>query len=107
VLTGGGALIKHIKELTEFTTGMSVRIGFPTDYISEKSIQDLNSPIYSTSIGLALQALMIEDDAEEVENNTQVDKKKRKTEGKSRKLTGEGVKKIFENLFGDRGEEYK
>ena len=107
VLTGGGALIKHIKELTEFTTGMSVRIGFPTDYISEKSIQDLNSPIYSTSIGLALQALMIEDDVEEVENNTQADKKKRKAESKSRKLTGEGVKKIFENLFGDRGEEYK
>jgi len=29
VLTGGGAQLKHIDQLTEFTTGMATRIGYP------------------------------------------------------------------------------
>src|SRR5690606_2469045 len=29
VLTGGGALLKHIEKLAEYHTGMGTRIGFP------------------------------------------------------------------------------
>jgi len=35
VLTGGGAQLKHIRELTEFITGMDTRIGYPTEHLAK------------------------------------------------------------------------
>lgn len=52
VLTGGGALLKHIVQLTEFMTGMDTRIGYPNEYLSNDIPKEVASPVYSTCIGL-------------------------------------------------------
>lgn len=54
VLTGGGAQLKHVAQLTEFLTGMETRIGYPNEYISAGMSDELASPMYATGIGLVL-----------------------------------------------------
>src|SRR5690554_5968115 len=61
VLTGGGAELKHIKQLVEYITGMDTRIGFPNEHLAGNSPEDLSSPIYSTAVGLVMNS---------IENNT-------------------------------------
>ena len=34
VMTGGGAKLKHIRQLTEYITGMDVRIGLPNEHLA-------------------------------------------------------------------------
>ena len=56
VLTGGGSLLKHITQLTQYKTGMDVRIGYPNEHLSNnQNIQDMTNPIYSTGIGLIIE----------------------------------------------------
>lgn len=57
VLTGGGAMLKHVQQLAEFKTGMNVRIGYPDEYLSNENVDELKSPIYSTGIGLVLEGI--------------------------------------------------
>jgi len=56
VLTGGGAELKHIKQLFEYVTGMDTRIGYPTEHLANTNrlLDTLASPMYSTGIGLVL-----------------------------------------------------
>jgi cell division protein FtsA len=37
VLTGGGAQLKHIKQLVEYITGMDTRIGYPNEHLAGNS----------------------------------------------------------------------
>ncbi len=55
VLTGGGALLKHLPQLVKFRTGMDVRIGLPNLHLAGEVADDINQPMYSTSIGLVLK----------------------------------------------------
>jgi cell division protein FtsA len=55
VLTGGGALLKHLPALVKFKTGMDVRIGYPTEHLATDAIKEVNHPMYSTSVGLILK----------------------------------------------------
>src|SRR5882757_5279577 len=55
VLTGGGAQLKHLIQLTEYVTGLNARIGFPTEHLSGGHIEELARPTYSTCIGLILK----------------------------------------------------
>ena len=57
VLTGGGALMKHIQQLASFKTGLDVRIGYPNEHLSEDSIKELASPMYATGIGLVIEGI--------------------------------------------------
>ncbi|HAW59811.1 MAG TPA: cell division protein FtsA [Bacteroidales bacterium] len=57
VLTGGGSQLRHLKQLTEFITGMDTRIGYPNEHLSTKCPPELASPMYATGIGLLLMAL--------------------------------------------------
>ena len=59
VITGGGSQLKHIKQLVEYLTGMDTRIGYPNEHLASKEAVDkeLNSPIYSTAVGLLMQGL--------------------------------------------------
>lgn len=52
VLTGGGALLKHIETLVELHTGMVARIGEPVEQLAHGYSKELSSPIYATAIGL-------------------------------------------------------
>jgi cell division protein FtsA len=54
VVTGGGALLKHMKQLVEYTIGMDTRIGYPNEHLA-KSAEDVTSPLFSTGVGLVLQ----------------------------------------------------
>ena len=57
VLTGGGAMMKHIQQLAEFSTGMEVRIGHPDEHLSQGTPKDMVNPMYSTGIGLVIETL--------------------------------------------------
>lgn len=55
VLTGGGALLKHVAQLVRFHTGMDVRIGYPIEYLAANPTDEINNPQYATSVGLLLK----------------------------------------------------
>ncbi len=57
VLTGGGAMMKHIQQLAEFNTGMEVRIGHPNEHLAPNTPKDMINPMYSTGIGLVIETL--------------------------------------------------
>lgn len=55
VFTGGGALLRHLPQLVKFRTGLDVRIGYPVEQLSAESIEEVNQPMFSTSVGLLLK----------------------------------------------------
>lgn len=55
ILTGGGAQLKHIIQLTEYTTGLGARIGYPNEHLAGGYAESLQNPMYSTCIGLILR----------------------------------------------------
>lgn len=57
VLTGGGAQLKHITQLTEFITGMDTRIGYPNEHLAPGVPEEMASPMYATGIGLVIIGL--------------------------------------------------
>ncbi len=58
VLTGGGAQLKHLRQVVEFITGMDTRIGYPNEHLATVSKDpSLDSPMYATSVGLVLKGL--------------------------------------------------
>lgn len=57
VLTGGGAQLRHIGQLTEFMTGMDTRIGYPNEHLASEVPDELASPMYATGIGLVIEGI--------------------------------------------------
>jgi len=57
VLTGGGAQLKHLKQLVEYVTGMDTRIGYPNENLAGDSDESLSSPQYATAVGLLMNGL--------------------------------------------------
>jgi cell division protein FtsA len=55
VLTGGGAQLKHLIQLSEYVTGLNARIGYPNEHLAAGHIDELAKPMYSTCIGLILK----------------------------------------------------
>ncbi len=55
ILTGGGSQLKHLKQLTEFLTGYSARLGHPNEHLASGYDSELDKPIYATCIGLILR----------------------------------------------------
>jgi cell division protein FtsA len=55
VLTGGGAQLKHLIQLTEYTTGMNARIGLPNEHLTSGHPDELAKPMYATCIGMILK----------------------------------------------------
>ncbi len=66
VLTGGGAQLKHIKQLVEYITGMDTRIGYPNEHLASNSDSELSSPLYATVVGLLMKGLKDKDKKNEV-----------------------------------------
>ena len=54
VVTGGGSQLKHLKQLIEYTTGLSARIGYPTSYLAKDNKEEMKHPMFSTGLGLVL-----------------------------------------------------
>jgi cell division protein FtsA len=57
VLTGGGAQLKHLSQLTEFITGMDTRIGYPNEHLANDVPEDIASPMYATGVGLVIEGM--------------------------------------------------
>jgi cell division protein FtsA len=74
VLTGGGALLKHLAQLVRFQTGMDVRIGYPVEYLAGENNHEINKPQYATSVGLLLKGwdLMNKDESEESDKRAEL-----------------------------------
>jgi len=68
VLTGGGSQLRHIKQLTEYITGMSTRIGFANEHLAKGTSEDISHPSYATSVGLVLRGLKI-NNLEDIKDN--------------------------------------
>ncbi len=96
VLTGGGSQLRHLKQLTEYVTGMDTRIGFPGEHLTGDS-NDYN-PIYSTAVGLLMKA--IDKDSDEQINNMNTSEKDLVNHERKTILTkwGEGFKKFIDNV---------
>jgi len=50
------AHLKHIRQLTEFKTGMETRIGYPNEHLAKGVPAEMASPMYATGVGLVLIA---------------------------------------------------
>ena len=57
VITGGGAQLKHLKQLVEYITGMDTRIGYPNEHLAGDRDPETTSPMYATAVGLVLNSL--------------------------------------------------
>jgi cell division protein FtsA len=57
VLTGGGSQLKHIKQLTEFVTGMPTRVGYPNEHLAGDSDKECTSPVFATAVGLVMKGI--------------------------------------------------
>jgi len=55
VITGGGSLMKNLKQLAAFITNNDIRIAYPTGYIEGNFSDYMNKPQYSTAIGLIMK----------------------------------------------------
>lgn len=73
VVTGGGALLKHLPQLIEYVTGLDCRVGYPNEHLAKNETlpknvyEDLKSPMYATGIGLLIKGI------EKVESEYQKD----------------------------------
>ena len=102
VITGGGALLRHVAQLTEFMTGMDTRIGYPSEHLARDVSDEMASPMYATGIGLVIEGLdRLEQQKErEVRATSDPKSEKKKTKEKREKRPSTFLKKIqdfFEN----------
>jgi cell division protein FtsA len=47
--------LKHLKQFVEYHTGLSTRIGFPTEYLVKETKEELKNPIFATGVGLIIK----------------------------------------------------
>lgn len=90
VLTGGGAMLKHITQLTEFITGMDTRIGYPNEHLAPGVPEEMASPMYATGIGLVIIGL------QRFEKESLKTDKPKETVKKTPKSFLDKIKKFFE-----------
>jgi len=101
VLTGGGALLKHISQLTEFMTGMDTRIGYPNEHLAPDTPDDMASPMFATGIGLVIEGIdryLREKAREKVKEPEQI-KLIEKEERESKKPKAGGFLKRIQDWF--------
>src|SRR5699024_10740504 len=81
ILTGGGAQLKHLTQLTEFKTGIHARIGYPNEHLASDYIEELAMPMYSTCIGLILKGYNdYENKVEQEEKDVRLKRKRERRE---------------------------
>ncbi len=97
VVTGGGALLKHLPQLVMLTTGLDCRIGTPNEHLAGNE-DELKNPLYATGVGLVMKGIEkyerdskrgLNNTKQEVEMEKQVDTKK-----EAKKVVGHSQKKI-------------
>ncbi|MFA5619461.1 MAG: cell division protein FtsA [Weeksellaceae bacterium] len=107
VLTGGGSNLKHIRQLTEYLTGMDVRIGKSDEHIVGEGSEKLYGPEYATSVGLVMKGLermeeLYEEEVEEEAMNENVSSTERMEDNTQAENPGSIKEKI--PFFGKKKE---
>ena len=88
VVTGGGAQLKHLTQLFEYMTGMDTRIGYPTEHLANSNdIEGIESPMFSTGIGLVLQGFKKLDETKEPVVTTSIKEEVTKHSNRERRGT--------------------
>ena len=106
VITGGGAELKHLKQVVQFVTGMDVRIGYPNEHLSSNSVVEVTSPIYSTAVGLVMAGLnhkekQVEAEAQEIVEQQPIQQETEQQEEETLVADKKTVKKSFFTKWGD------
>lgn len=103
VLTGGGAELKHIKQLVEYITGIDTRIGYPNENLAGDSDESISSPQFATAVGLLMNGLEKIDKEKkrekaevEAELQTEANKEEKIVEKEKKQKTKTRRKNIFE-----------
>jgi cell division protein FtsA len=102
VLTGGGAMLKHIQQLTQFMTAMDTRIGYPSEHLASTVPEEITSPMYATGVGLVMlgiDRLEKQHTLPGEEKETEDDKLKKSKEAKKAPASGKGLKDWFNRFF--------
>ena len=90
VLTGGGSLLRHVSQLTEFVTHMDTRIGYPNEHLaSSENNEPIANPIFATGVGLVMWGLDKEMPVE-IEEETIVEETIEETPRKPKKSKVQG-----------------
>ncbi len=55
ILTGGGSQLKYLRQLTEYITLCTTRLGTPNEHLVSGYNKEMECPIYATCIGLILR----------------------------------------------------
>ena len=125
VLSGGGAKMRDIVQLTEYLTGIDARVGTPQDHLGGTITEEITHPMHATGIGLILEgikkldkesksnktpmALRIDEDIIEEEVKP-IEQEPVEEEQKTKKKSSEGKTKSsiiswLEGLFKEEGPE--
>lgn len=89
VLTGGGSLLRHIHQLTEFSTGMPTRIGYPNEHLSKELTEEIASPMYATGVGLVIEGIQRFEAELKIKSEDETGKKstkKKKSKGRTDRM---------------------
>jgi cell division protein FtsA len=100
VITGGGALLKDLPQLVKFVTGMDVRLGYPGETLATESAEEVNNPMFSTSVGLVLKGFeYYEKNGEEEGEEEETDEEPQNTGQQEEQSEGQpGKKGLFSKL---------
>jgi len=106
VITGGGALLKHLPALVKFKTGMDVRIGYPSEFLMNDNNSEVNDPMFATSVGLILKGYEhIEKNKKnfiaEPENIEPEKELKEEDESTNKKESKQGIMSTLKRVFTD------
>jgi len=100
VLTGGGAQLKHIDQLAEFSTGMDTRIGYPNEHLANDVSDDMASPMYATGIGLVIEGIRrLDYDKRKEEFDDETDSNKKRKRKKRKNQSDESGSRRFLNIL--------
>lgn len=109
VLTGGGAQLKHLRQLVEYITGMDVRIGYPNEHLAGDSDDALSSPTFATAVGLLIEGLKNDPKEDEIipepeDNEAEINTDEKIEEDKTAKISEKKPPKLksFFEKFSDR-----
>ncbi|GIV26383.1 MAG: cell division protein FtsA [Bacteroidia bacterium] len=110
ILTGGGSLLKNIKDVFMANLGIDTSVGVPNQHIST-SIEELKSPIYSTAIGLLILGFQnLEEKSDNQRNNSTQSNQMQTTNAQDKQIAQElsnkrkggflsGIMKGIKDLF--------
>ncbi len=107
VLTGGGAQLKHIKQLVEFITGMDTRIGYPNEHLAGETNEKYSSPQYATVVGLLMNGLNRLEKEKEFNNVKEEFENIEELESEQEKVETKVSKPAKKSIFERWGEKFK